>query len=215
MSRNREANYERNDEGVWHLKTPEVKNHVQQKPPSEPSEARIAIPKASYARPPPDRIQCPDCNIHPQGYRGDHELQRHRAREHAPKRKVYVIVDASPDGKLFADCSQCRKGKFYNAYYNAGAHLRRKHFNEPRKGKGKSKLSTAERRGGKGSGTEPPMDMLKKYMKEIELDANDTRNALEGDDDNDASSLPPSAERRGASEEKEESILLSSSVQAA
>ena len=208
---------QRKEEVVFPVSIKNARNRTQQNSPSEASEARIAIPKSVYSRPPPERIQCPDCSIHPRGYRGEHELQRHRARVHAPKRKVYLCVDASSDGKLLADCSQCKKGKFYNAYYNAAAHLRRRHFDDSKRGKGQSKSSTAQRRGGKGAGQYPPMDVLKKFLKEIEIDMDDPRNAMEvdDDDDNDTSSLPQNTEPKIAPEDTNNGLSPHKRIQAA
>ena len=57
----------------------------------------IDVTKAPYIRPPSTRINCPDCNEYPDGFRGEHELNRHWSRAHAKVRTVWVTVDASPD----------------------------------------------------------------------------------------------------------------------
>ena len=55
----------------------------------------------------------------------------------------------------------------YGAYYNAAAHLRRAHFHPRKRGR---KGKHDEKRGGKGGGDDPPMDILKqKWMKEVEI----------------------------------------------
>ena len=139
---------------------------------SESQNARIAIPKApiQYSRATNDKIKCNKCDIRPEGYRGEHELMRHQIRAHEPKRKAYICKEAEVGGTYLSDCSQCNSLKMYNAYYNAAAHLRRKHFNQKPKGeKRKGKLKPEERRGGKGGGTEPPMNELKKWMYECEI----------------------------------------------
>ncbi|KAI9819468.1 MAG: hypothetical protein M1827_006916 [Pycnora praestabilis] len=126
---------------------------------------RIAISKTPYTRPNHPRVKCTKCNDNPEGFRGEHELRRHTDRMHKKNRKAFVNVDVSDDQKFLANCKACRTGKVYGAYYNAAAHLRRAHFN-PRKGRGGKGKST-EKRGGKGGGDTPSMDVLKKWMKEV------------------------------------------------
>jgi len=125
------------------------------------------ITKPPYIRPSHPKIMCPYCSENPDGFRGEHELRRHTERAHALMRKKWVTVDASPDKKFLADCKQCRSGKKYSAYYNAAAHLRSAHFHPRNRGR---KGKHDEKRGGKGMGDDPPMDVLKqKWMKEIEI----------------------------------------------
>ena len=139
---------------------------------SESQNGRIAIPKAStqYPRSISEKIKCDKCNNRPEGYRGEHELQRHQIRAHEPKRKAYICKEAEEDGNFLSECVQCNNFKQYNAYYNAAAHLRRRHFNAKPKGeKRKGKLKEEEKRGGKGGGRFPTMDVLKGWMYEIEI----------------------------------------------
>jgi hypothetical protein len=76
--------------------------------------------KQTYQRPQHPKLYCSYCKDHPEGFRGEHELQRHTNRAHSDRRKVWICVDSSPDGFL-ANCKACRTQKRYGAYYNAAA----------------------------------------------------------------------------------------------
>ncbi|TID16952.1 hypothetical protein E6O75_ATG09718 [Venturia nashicola] len=134
------------------------------------NKAEIPRESQNYKRPQHPKLYCSYCSDHPDGFRGDHELQRHVSRAHpmGHTRKVWVCIDASKDGKPFLqNCKACRTEKKYGAYYNAAAHLRRAHFN-PRK-RGRKAKGEAEKRGGKGGGSWPPMDELKEHwIREVE-----------------------------------------------
>ncbi len=140
--------------------------------------AVTAITKAPYQRPKHDRVFCDICAEYPDGFRGQHELGRHRDRQHKNKVKKWVCVEPS-DGVInhpyrpvntLSSCKACsQQKKKYGAYYNAAAHLRRAHFKPKQRGHGKSAKveEKTEKRGGKGGGDWPPMSELKRWMKEV------------------------------------------------
>ncbi|KAL9101681.1 MAG: hypothetical protein Q9163_003085 [Psora crenata] len=142
---------------------------------SESQNGQVAIPRVPYTRHIPNKVKCEECNNHADGFKGEHELKRHISRAHRPTRRVYVCIDPTPSKAFLSDCDHCNSFKRYNAYYNAAAHLRRKHFNKKPKGeRRKGTLTKEEKRGGKGGGTEPKMDVLKLYMREFEIYADGT-----------------------------------------
>ncbi|MCJ1439372.1 hypothetical protein MMC27_008764 [Xylographa pallens] len=132
------------------------------------SKELMAIARNNYSRPRKEKVKCNMCNKRPNGFRGDHELQRHYQRHHCVSRKVWVCVDSSEDKTRLAKCKACCAQKEYGAYYNAAAHLRRVHFHPRPKGR-KVKGSAEEKRGGKGGGDSPSMEILKSWMEEREV----------------------------------------------
>lgn len=147
-----------------HQQCPGFNSEGQAAPQSKPGVN--GLPNHPYTRPPQQRYFCRRCNVHPSGFSGEIELQRHMDRVHPTKQRFWVTVDISPDKKFLAECKACSEGKKYGAYYNAAAHLRRTHFN-PRK-RGRDAKIADGKRGGKGGGDNPPMETLKKWMKEVD-----------------------------------------------
>ncbi|KAL9126310.1 MAG: hypothetical protein Q9217_004622 [Psora testacea] len=137
---------------------------------SESQNGQVAIPRVPYTRHIPNKVKCGECSEHADGFKGEHELKRHILRAHRPTRKVFVCIDPTPGKTFLSDCEHCNTFKRYNAYYNAAAHLRRRHFNKKPQGeRRKGKLTKEEKRGGKGGGTEPKMEILRLYMREFEI----------------------------------------------
>ncbi|OJJ69590.1 hypothetical protein ASPBRDRAFT_32415 [Aspergillus brasiliensis CBS 101740] len=153
-----------------------------------------AIPKASIQRPPRPKTYCNMCNDQPDGFHGEHELRRHIERVHAVVRKVWVCVDISPGKTFLANCKACRNGKRYGANYNAAAHLRRTHFNPCQRGRG-GRGKDSEKRGGKGGGNHPPMDVLKHWMvQKEEIVLENAQNYIDQDAlGDDLAAAPPAA----------------------
>ncbi|KJZ77127.1 hypothetical protein HIM_03448 [Hirsutella minnesotensis 3608] len=148
-------------------------------------EGKVALQKTPYQRPKHPRVYCNQCEDHPDGFRGDHELRRHLSAKHKGIVKKFVCRDPATIGiqsnvkALYplSECRACTSKKQYGAYYNAAAHLRRTHF-KPRAPRGKNKSPSEERRGGKGGGDWPPMSDLKLWYEEVHV-ASDGSNALD------------------------------------
>lgn len=144
--------------------------------------SKLPVQKASgYVRPKRAKINCDQCDEHPDGFRGEHELRRHRDLKHSKEYKRFVCRTPAQLG-LTSDlqpitplekCKHCEANKEYGQYYNAAAHLRRAHFKEkpPRASRSKNASGKEEprpKRAGMGGGDWPPMAELKaKWMEEI------------------------------------------------
>jgi hypothetical protein len=128
----------------------------------------IATLKPTYQRPKHKRVFCDQCDGYPDGLRGEHELRRHKDREHPAMVKKYICIEPTgqdhpkPERPL-SKCRACGAQKKYGAYYNAAAHLRRTHFRPKRRGDRES-----EYRERNVSSDWPPMSELKYWMKEVE-----------------------------------------------
>ncbi|CAM1507302.1 Fc.00g069430.m01.CDS01 [Cosmosporella sp. VM-42] len=124
--------------------------------PIPPSRSRTLYPRASMRR-----VYCKNCNEHPEGFRGEHELRRHTDAKHSAMVKRWICKE--PKGLMtgssvqplipLSRCKACLANKRYGAYYNAAAHLRRAHFRP--------------HRAGKASGDWPSMHVLKDWMREV------------------------------------------------
>ncbi|KAF2739211.1 hypothetical protein EJ04DRAFT_573204 [Polyplosphaeria fusca] len=148
------------------------------------------IAKVPYTRPQHPKIRCPQCDDHPSGFRGTHELERHIARNHTKVRKAFICVDASPEKKFLSTCKHCRNKKAYGAYYNAAAHLRRAHFHPRKRGR---KGKNDEKRGGSGGGDDPPMDYLRQHWI-MEIEVVNSYPKTDNDDVNDANDASDKAD---------------------
>lgn len=157
---------------------------------------RVACPKSTYQRPKRPRIMCPECNEKPDGFRGEHELRRHKEAQHTRTVKKWICVDPTTKGSkpehppryALDACKHCSKKKPYGQDYNAAAHLRRAHWQEkvPRAGRsknGNANEEPVEKRGGKGGGDWPPMNYLREWMEEIYVNKDDANDAETVSDD--------------------------------
>lgn len=160
------------------------------------------IDKTTYQQPKHDRVKCKMCGSQQEGFRSEHELQRHIDREHKTAAKLWICVEPTQPSHLkptlpLSRCKACSHKKRYGAYYNAAAHLRRAHFKPKLKSKGKSG-SKEDRAGGKGGGDWPAMSELKYWMKEIDAPVVDSQPAetheRDEDSDNEQTSQPGWAE---------------------
>ncbi|KAI4090832.1 MAG: hypothetical protein LQ348_000630 [Seirophora lacunosa] len=152
---------------------------------AQSSPSRKLAPKPPFVRPVQTKLVCPKCDSRPDGYRGEHELRRHMNRAHAQFHKAWKCVDISEDGKFLASCKACRSGKLYGAYYNAAAHLRRRHFAPKPKG---SEERVSNESGKQANDSSMSMETLKMWMQEIEVEhgLKEDRSNMENDEQDDA-----------------------------
>ena len=145
----------------------------------EKNDGKAVITKTKYVRPRQPKVFCDLCDEHKEGFRGEHELRRHKDAKHQTMVKKFICVDPQELGlpvnvqvvNPLSKCKACKAQKKYGAYYNAAAHLRRTHFKEkPSRCKNKSAGAAGgdeDKRGGKGGGDWPSMHELKNWMREM------------------------------------------------
>ena len=89
---------------------------------SFPNGLKASIPRKPFPRITGPRLFCRFCDKVPEGFRGEHELQRHQSRAHSSeRRKVWICEDRLGDGSFLANCRACENRKRYMADYNAAA----------------------------------------------------------------------------------------------
>ncbi|KAI8625077.1 hypothetical protein F5Y19DRAFT_276440 [Xylariaceae sp. FL1651] len=158
---------------------PSVDENETEPPADVKKDGKAIISKAKYVRPRQPKVFCNECDEHKEGFRGEHELRRHKDAKHQPLVRKFICVHPNEQGlpvnvqivNQLSKCKACKTKKRYGAYYNAAAHLRRTHFKEkPSRSKNKNSGMDGgddEKRGGKGGGDWPSMHELKNWMKEI------------------------------------------------
>lgn len=173
-------------------------------PPSdETTDGKAAITKTKYVRPKQPKVFCELCDEHGEGFRGEHELRRHKDRKHQMLVKMFICVDPQELGlpvnvqvvNPLSKCKACKAQKKYGAYYNAAAHLRRTHFKE-KPSRSKNKASGAnggddDKRGGKGGGDWPSMLELRNWMRELYVPQDEQRSKDDDDADDELDNGQP------------------------
>lgn len=140
-------------------------------------DGKVAVAKTPYQRRVKERVFCGKCNLHPGGFRGQHELSRHEAAKHAnivtryqvrDPRKVGIRTSLNPITEL-DNCKACKGNKQYGAYYNVAAHLRRFHFRNKQRKQSKKHHPQVNNPGKFRMDELPSMTELKKWMVEVKV----------------------------------------------
>ncbi|KAI1750397.1 hypothetical protein F4782DRAFT_249834 [Xylaria castorea] len=176
---------------------PSVDENKPEPPSDDKNDGKAVITKTKYIRPRQPKVFCDLCDEHREGFRGEHELRRHKDAKHQTHVKKFICVDPQEHGlpvnvqvvNPLSKCKACKAQKKYGAYYNAAAHLRRTHFKEkPSRSKNKNSGANGgddDKRGGKGGGDWPSMHELKNWMREIHVRQDEQRPKEEDDADDD------------------------------
>ncbi|KAI2622266.1 hypothetical protein GGS21DRAFT_371164 [Xylaria nigripes] len=172
-------------------------------PSDEKNDGKAVIAKTKYVRPRQPKVFCDLCDEHKEGFRGEHELRRHKDAKHQTLVKKFICVDPNALGipanvqviNPLSKCKACKAQKKYGAYYNAAAHLRRTHFKEkPSRSKSKNPSASGgedDKRGGKGGGDWPSMHELKNWMREVLVQQDEQQPKEEDDADDDIDNIQP------------------------
>ncbi|KAI0184015.1 hypothetical protein EV127DRAFT_250503 [Xylaria flabelliformis] len=182
---------------------PSADENKPEPPSDDKNDGKAVIAKTKYIRPRQPKVFCDQCNEHKEGFRGEHELRRHKDAKHQTHVKKFICVDPQEHGlpvnvqvvNPLSKCKACKAQKKYGAYYNAAAHLRRTHFKEkPSRSKNKNSGTNGgddDKRGGKGGGDWPSMHELKNWMQEIYVrqDEQQLKEEEDADDDIDNTQL--------------------------
>ncbi|CAK7212020.1 hypothetical protein SEUCBS140593_001362 [Sporothrix eucalyptigena] len=154
---------------------------------------KMEIPKAKRERYKHEKLFCDLCKQHPNGFRGEHELRRHKSSKHAVKVKKWICRDPHMYGietsidviRPLSECKHCNEKKTYGIDYNAAAHLRRTHFKEKPARKSSGSTKAGEKKSSSHDAdvfTDLPMSELKKWMVEITVTRDQTHYVAEADD---------------------------------
>ncbi|KAI0466094.1 hypothetical protein F4859DRAFT_337513 [Xylaria cf. heliscus] len=182
---------------------PSVDENKPEPPSDEKNDGKAPIMKTKYIRPRQPKVFCDLCEEHKEGFRGEHELRRHKEAKHQALVKKFICVDPQELGlpvnvqvvNPLSKCKACKAQKKYGAYYNAAAHLRRTHFKEkPSRSKNKNPGANGgddDKRGGKGGGDWPSMHELKNWMQEIYVQHDEQRPKEDDDADDDIDNAQP------------------------